>query len=210
MDSVNSDIPGHPLVSTDEPKVDEFVALVVDMRKSTQRLKTIVKGPKIQGFQRLYYETSALLPGVAVVCDLKDGMVTEYLGDGALVLFSVDKKDRAASVRAAYSAAKNCLEDLRKIINERLSNKYDLPPIDLGAGLAMSDALVTVVGIPGNYQPKAVGSCVWDASKLSYGTNTIHVAQGIKDVWPSGKGGTMSFTPLDKEHIKGYRMINNV
>lgn len=42
-DSADSNIPGYRVVSADHPQVDEFIALVIDMRGSTQRLKTHIK-----------------------------------------------------------------------------------------------------------------------------------------------------------------------
>ncbi|WP_438397008.1 hypothetical protein [Caballeronia sp. DA-9] len=206
MDSVDSNIPGYPVVSAETPQVDEFLALVVDMRGSTQRLKTHIAAASVNGLQRVYYETSALLPAMAVTCGLQEGMVTEYLGDGGLVLFGVDKNDRAESVKLAYRAAKNCIGDARRLINAAIKRRYNLPEISLGAGLAMSRAMVTLVGIPGNYQPKAIGSCVWDATKLSGGTNAVHVSPDIYDVWPKSKGGLMRFTRLSLKHVEGFRM----
>ncbi|WP_322005159.1 hypothetical protein [Paraburkholderia tropica] len=68
------------------------------MRGSTRRLNTHIANAKVNGLQRVYIETSALLPAIAVTCGLEDGMVTEYLGDGCLTLFRVNKDDRVASV----------------------------------------------------------------------------------------------------------------
>lgn len=206
MDRTDSNIPGYPVVSADRPQVDEFIALVVDMRGSTKRLKTNIKSAKVNGLQRVYYETSALLPAVAVTCGFQRGTVTEYLGDGGLVLFGVDKEDRKESVRLAYRAAKNCMGDMRALVNEAIAKRYNLPEISLGAGLAMSRAMVTLVGVPGNYQPKAIGSCVWDATKLSGGTNAVHVSPEIKGVWPTSEGGLMRFTRLDLKHVEGFKM----
>jgi class 3 adenylate cyclase len=206
MDSADSNIPGYPVVQADRPKVDEFIALVVDMRDSTKRLRTKLNGPKVNGLNRVYYETSALLPAIAVTCGFQDGTVTEYLGDGALVLFGVDKEDRHESVRRAYRAAKNCINDMRFLINEAIAKRYNLPAISLGAGLAMSKAMVTLVGVHGNYQPKAIGSCVWDATKLSGGTNAVHVSPEIKGAWPTSEGGLMRFKPLGLRHVEGFKM----
>lgn len=205
--SADSNIPGYPDVDLDRPAVDEFVALVVDMRGSTSRIKTIDKSIKLDPFQRLYYETSALLPGVATVCGFENGVVTEYLGDGCLVLFEVDKKDRASSVQKVYGVAKNCINEMRELMNTELKLRYSVPPVSLGAGIAVSRALVTLVGIPGNYQPKAIGACVWDATKLSGGTNTVHISEDIKSAWPTSKGGKIKFTPLDVKNVAGYRVV---
>lgn len=53
MDSADSNIPGYPVVLADRPQVDEFIALVVDMRGSTQRLKTPLKSVKVNELQRV-------------------------------------------------------------------------------------------------------------------------------------------------------------
>lgn len=85
---VPSNIPGHPEVGL-EPKVDDFVAMVVDMRDSTVHLAEASAG-KVSGLQRVFYETSTLLPTVARAIQFGSGKVTEYLGDGLLALFSVE------------------------------------------------------------------------------------------------------------------------
>lgn len=207
VDSVPSNIPGYPLVNSDVPKVDEFIALVVDMRASTLRLKTNLKEAKVNGFKRIYYETSALLPAVAITCGFHDGQVTEYLGDGALVLFGVDKNNRSESVRTAYRAAKNCIGEMRNQINLAIATRYQLPNISLGVGVAMSHAMVTTVGYAEKYQPKAIGTCIWDATKLSAGTNVIHISSQVKDAWPSSKGGKMRFKPLDLKNVDGFKLV---
>lgn len=206
MDRADSHIPGHSAVDLDKPKVDDFIALVVDMRKSTERLKTFLKGAKVNSFQRVYYETSALLPAFTVTCEFDQGSVTEYLGDGGLVLFRVDNNDVEQSVRKAYRAAKHCIGDMRDLINDAIGKRYRLPPLDLGVGLAKSSAMVTLVGIPGNFQPKAIGTCVWDATKLSAGFNAVHVSQSFRDAWPTSKKGLMRFKSLNLSHVTGYKM----
>lgn len=55
-------MPGHPFIDGDLPAVDEFVALVVDMRKSSACLRSPEVSASIScGILRVYYETSALL-----------------------------------------------------------------------------------------------------------------------------------------------------
>lgn len=207
MDSINasfegragneSNIPGHPFVKQGEPEVTEFVALVVDMRNSTDRLQNLQKFPLINsGFQRVFYETSALLPALATTALFKDGHVTEYLGDGALILFKVDSTDRTQTVREAYRVANNCVTETRRIVNELLAERFDLPNLSIGAGLSLSHAIVTLVGTPAFMQPKAIGQCVWEASKLSSGVNTVRVSENLKKAWPTTPGGTLRFDRL--------------
>lgn len=209
--STESVIPGHPLIEEGRPEVDEFVALVVDMRKSSDRLKSRERFPGLQdGFHRVYYETSALLPALAQTALQKDGHVTEYLGDGVLILFKVNTEDRVETVRKAYRAAANCVDISRVIVNDLLSERFQLPPLHIGAGLSMSQALVTLVGIPGNMQPKAIGQCVWEASKLSDGYNKVHVAKALREAWPSVKGGSLRFKQLPdstKHDVKGFAVV---
>jgi len=200
-----SKIPGHPFVKNGIYKVDEFVALVVDMRNSSQHLKTHISSKLENGFQRVFYETSALLPAIEVACSVEGGAVTEYLGDGALILFSVNINEREKSIQAAYRAAKNCIEDAREIINRELFKRYDLPNISLGAGISLSKALVTLVGSDNNFQAKVIGECVWEASKLSVGVNKIYVSKYLYDIWPNSKGGSLKF----KSDDIGYCVIKS-
>ncbi|WP_460044422.1 hypothetical protein [Pseudomonas sp. S2_H01] len=217
LDSISSEayavnesvIPGHPFVDEEKPEVDEFVALVVDMRKSSERLKTRASFPGIEdGFQRVYYETSALLPALAQTALHKDGHVTEYLGDGVLILFRVDTDDRPKTIKAAYNAAARCVDISRKIVNDLLFERFKLPSLDIGAGLSLSKAMVTMVGLPGSMQPKAIGQCVWEASKLSAGYNRVNVSEDLKTAWPSVKGGSLKFTRLDshKYSVPGFEV----
>lgn len=202
-----SQIPGHPLVSDGSPKVDEFIAMVVDMRKSSERLKTKVSSPVIKhGFQRVYFETSALLPAISVVTSLKNGVVTEYLGDGALALFQVDKDDREGAIREASRAARNCVGDMRDLINIELDKRYQLPPIDLGVGMSISKAMVTLVGALENQHPKAIGECVWEATKLSGETNVVMISETLRRQWPQSKGGKMQFMQRKVRGVDGYRL----
>ncbi|WP_421535063.1 hypothetical protein [Pseudomonas marginalis] len=198
---VETCIPGHPRIEEENPEVDEFIALVVDMRNSSDRLKSKEIYPHIDsGIQRIYYETSALLPALAQTVLLNNGHVTEYLGDGVLVLFKVDVQSRKKSINEAYDAAYNCLHCTRVIVNELLYERFSLPGLNLGAGLSISQAIITFVGMPGNRQPKAIGECVWDASKLSVGENKIYVSllfrkllgarrRSLLDAWKVERGG---------------------
>lgn len=96
---------------------------------------------------------------------------------------------------------------MRIIINKQLEEIYTLPNISLGAGMAIGNALVTLVGAPDNLQPKAIGECVWDASKLSDGRNTVHISEEIRLLWPTSEGGKMEFHPVkSRGGVDGYRL----
>ncbi len=205
---IRSSIPGHPFIEEENPEVDEFIALAVDMRKSSARLRSKELFPTIEsGIQRVYYETSTLLPALAQTALLNNGHVTEYLGDGLLILFKVDAGKLDFSISDAYTAAHNCVHDTRIIVNNLLQERLLLPNLDLGAGLSISQALITFVGIPNNMQPKAIGQCVWEASKLSYGINTVNISRTLRDLWPPSQSASLRFRKIPettKHPVDGF------
>lgn len=190
--NIPSKIPGHERVQDEETVIDEFIAFVADMRDSTKHLLCALssKNSKVSQLQRVYYETSALLPAIATLVTLRGGGVTEYLGDGVLALFRVDN-DCEEVIINTYQTAKDCIDELRDIVNEQLRLRYSLPPIDLGIGLALSKAIVTLVGIEGNLQPKAFGECVFKATKLSCKKNSVGIDVKLYTAWPRAPGGSV-------------------
>lgn len=202
---VPSRIPSHPNVDGDEPKVEKFIALVADMRKSSQHLLCAIgDGAKASMLERVYYETSALLPALERTIGYEEGSVTEYLGDGVLALFKVNKTSPNDMIYAAHEAAKNCVGDARDIVNKAIAERYKLPEIDVGVGLSMSDALVSLFGLNGQRHPKVFGSCVYYATKLSGGKNEIYVDKSLNENWPTSKGGTLKFLPKKIKGVDGF------
>lgn len=210
FESVPSLIPGHSIVYEGKPKVETYIALVADMRDSSGHLLQAISGrtTTVSQLQRVYYETSALLPALAQTIKYKDGVVTEYLGDGVLSLFLVknidDEATRYKAIYAAYDAASNCIGDTRDIINHQLLHRYNLPALNLGVGLSMSEALVTLIGLKSEKQAKVVGECVYRATKLSAGVNEISVDEMMKKSWPKGKAGTIGFRSISRRSVNGY------
>ncbi|KHT63722.1 adenylate/guanylate cyclase [Photobacterium gaetbulicola] len=205
-ENVPSMIPGYPLVSSESPKVDEFIALVADMRNSSQHLLCSIspKRAKVTELERVFYETSALLPALAKTISYEEGNVTEYLGDGVLALFRVPKSSKEDAIYSANRAAKNIITDTRYILNDILAERYNLPPVDLGVGLSVSKAIVSLVGLPEQKQAKAFGKCVFKATKLSSGTNSVAVCENLNAIWPVAKGGGLKFSKKSFGAIDGY------
>ncbi|MGU3313038.1 hypothetical protein [Acinetobacter sp. M5A5_2a] len=197
--AVPSDIPGHELV--DKAQINEFIALVCDIRKSTQRLSTNLADAQVNGIQRVFYETSALLPSLEVVIDHFSGAVTEYLGDGILGFFPYLNDD---DLYNSYYASIGCMEMVRTIVNLELKKRYNLPALDIGIGMACGPAMVRKVA---KKHVKAFGRCVWTASKLSGGTNLILIDDGLRAKWPKSQNGAISFRnkQLMKE-VEGYKL----
>lgn len=199
-------IPNHPFVEDGAPKVATFIALVVDMRGSTSHMHSEVKDSSVSGFNRVYYETSALLPALAKVISYEGGSVTEFLGDGVLALFDAGTP-MESKVKAAYRAANNCVDDMRNLVNTALADRYKLPAIDLGAGLAYGQAMVTIVGTGINKQPKVLGKCVYEAAKLAGGTNAVIVSSALRTAWPKSEGGSLRFIPKEQKGVEGFRIL---
>lgn len=202
-----SKIPGHSVIYEGHTKVDDFIAMVVDIRGSTSHLLEMRSGGRIDRLQRVYYETSALLPSCAMVINSNEGGVTEYLGDGLLGLFQVlnntsDGIDH--SCYTAYHAATETLENVFIIVNPILWERFEIPKLTIGIGLARSKAIVELVGLPGNRVPKVIGECVYRASKLACGFNEIIIDENLKTSWPKRDGGKIRFLPRRCNDIEGY------
>ena len=208
-ESVKSTIPGHSLVDFAQPKVDDFIAIVADMRNSTEHLREAIgqQPPKPSQLQRVFYETAVLLPCLAKTIENEDGRVTEYLGDGVLGLFQLDRNDKSTAIYDANRAARNCLEMVDVVINPLLSKRHNLPPLRLGVGMAYSRAVVTVVGLPGFMQPKAFGECVFYATKFSCGNNEIYVDKNLERIWPTvNSGASIHFAPIKVKDLDAFRL----
>ncbi len=211
-DSSESNLPGYPTVSEQGTLIGEFVAFVADMRDSTQHLIQAISAKKatVSQLQRVFYETSALLPALAKTVEFEGGRVTEYLGDGVLAFFHVDEDNRSDAMYKARKAAKDTIEETRPILNRIISNRYGLPDIDIGVGLAMSKAIVSLVGLPNDRQPKAFGECVFRATKMSNGRNEIYVDERMQKIWPSSSTGKVRFTQKSfgegDKRMTGYLM----
>lgn len=203
-ESMPSRIPGQQEVESGKEKVGTYIALVADMRGSSTHLLTAIAQTKATELERVFYETSALLPALERTIQYNRGAVTEYLGDGVLALFEVDEEDEQRTIRASYAAANDCLGDTRDIVNVALEDRYELPPLDIGIGLAMSRGVVSLLGLEGNSHPKLTGRCVYFATKLASGRNEIFVDKRMRTAWPTSKRGLLSFEKCVRRGVDGY------
>jgi class 3 adenylate cyclase len=203
---VRSRIPGHSTVESGNERVDTFIALVADIRESSTHLRQAIGKPATASqLQRVFYETSALLPALERTIQYEEGSVTEYLGDGVLALFAVDGDDEKSAIYAAYEAADNCLGDTLAIVNDALGKRYHLPPLRFGIGMALGRAVVSLMGIEDNSHAKAFGMCVWDATNLADGENEIKVDEFLYCAWPTRKGGPLGFRKKKgRGDVEGY------
>jgi hypothetical protein len=198
--SVPSKIPGHPLLVDGKPQVDDFIAFILDIRGSTKHLLQAIseKTAKASQLERVLYETTAINTIGILLIEKYNGGVTEFLGDGFLALFKVDQHKHG--VYNAHNAAKECIRIINTIVNKTLAERYSLPPLVIGIGMAYSKAIVTTIGLKNNLHPKALGECVYRASKISKGLNEIMIDEKLKILWPSTKDGCLQFNIIKHPH----------
>ena len=197
-ENIETDIPGFPTINDGEPKVAPFIALVLDVRGSTKNLTQACSSCKVEFLERTLYESTAINTMGAFVINNRKGRITEFLGDGFLALFNTEKK---TDVHVAHNASKECLEGL-EIVNEILALRYNLPKLKVGIGLAYSKAIVMLINANNKFYPKALGVCVYRASKLATGYNEIYIDEALKYYWPTEKIGTLTFQSVDHKHKK--------
>jgi class 3 adenylate cyclase len=203
--TIPSQLPGHEFIEDGRPLVDEFIAMVLDMRESSKHLKiAIANKQNVSLLKRVYFETAAILPACSKTIGYDDGNVTEYLGDGLLAFFRVEEKNSKASFYAAHRAAQGCMTAMREIINPILNSRYDLPPVHIGIGMAVSKAIITVMGHGNFVKPTAFGICVFNASKLSKGNDEVIVDSAMEQKWPTAPNGTLRFLFRRMDDIDGY------
>ncbi|MDX7988599.1 hypothetical protein FE392_14870 [Xenorhabdus sp. 12] len=175
-------IPGYPFLENDKPEVSEFVAFMMDMRNSSSSFKQYSTSPIIEcGLQKIFYETSSLIPAITYTAAQEGGKATELLGDGALILFHIKPGSLINVINKAYIAAEKCINNTMHHINDILWQRYKFPPLKIGIGLSYGAAIIKVMNVNG-YHPKVIGQCVWEAAKLSNGENTIGLSEEIQKI----------------------------
>jgi hypothetical protein len=202
--TIETQIPGFPFLEDGVPKVDDFIAFVFDIRNSTDHLLVAISAKATQ-LERVLYETTAVNTLGSIMIEKEGGGITEFLGDGFLALFKAsERKD----VYSAHKAAKACMEGM-ELVNKLLKDRYELPPLSVGIGMAFSKAIVTIVGTENNLHPKALGECVYRASKIACGVNQILVDEKLKLFWPKSDGGILRFNIAlhkNKSEVAAYKI----
>jgi hypothetical protein len=209
---IPSKIPGFPFVQEDEPKVADFIGLILDIRNSTKHLIEAIspKNAKASQLERVLYETTAINTAGSVIISNYNGGITEYLGDGFLALFKVTDEKDPKEVYNAYNSASFYLSTALIEINKILKERYSLPELTIGLGMAYSKAIVTIVGHDKNLHPKALGECVYRASKLADGVNEIFIDDRLKQLWPKSDNGVLKFRLRPKLHdFNSYQLTKS-
>lgn len=175
---------------------DNFCVMFIDIRKSTERAK-------ILGPDKTYLSYHAFFPALACIIEHYKGYVIDFMGDGIMAFFGGKNSEMAHAVAAQNAGL--CGIDIQKAIKmivNPLIQKDDIHYIfNCGVGIDHGDVIVTKIGNSNYYDVKAFGDCINKASKLSDGeAGTVQVSSKIKELWPSSKGGLISFKPSKMEN----------
>jgi len=206
VEPVPTQIPGHEFIEDGKPLVDEFIAFVLDMRDSSKHLNIAIANTGATELKRVYYETAAVLPACSRIIKNNKGGVTEYLGDGLLAFFRAEKDKRDKACYHAHAAAVDCIDAVKGIVNPILKDRYQLPSIHIGVGMALSKAILTLTGETNFLKPTAFGKCVFYATKLSKGNNEVFADEALKLIWPTSDTGTLRFGLRNMGNVTGYLM----
>jgi len=201
---VPSRIPGYKTVDPSKPTVGQMIAVVTDMRNSSCHLseRSISFPKESDRLRRVHLETGALMAAAATVVSIKGGETAEFLGDGCLSFFDYTNDNYAEKIKDVYFCGRVIVNSILNIVNPLLGN-FRIEPIHAGVGIAASKALITVVGVEGNYLPKVIGQCVFQATKCSSGFDAVALDQSAKLLFKSTQNGKLKFQKYTSQDDSG-------
>ena len=177
-------------------KEDNFAVLFIDMRNSSARAESV-------GAQKTFLTMHAFIPAMLQVVEYYKGHVIDLMGDGIMVFFY--GKDEGFTKEIAIKHAGLCGRDMlvvvEKVVNKLLSEDGMNYPITCGVGVDYGKTVITKIGIENTFDVKAFGDCINKASKYSKVTNCVKVSKKVKEHWPTGPNGTISFVISDDGYI---------
>lgn len=177
-------------------KEDNFAVLFIDMRDSSKRAEII-------GAQNTFLSMHAFIPAMLQVVEYYKGHVIDLMGDGIMVFFY--GKDKGFTKEIAIKHAGLCGRDMLKVVNEVvnkiLAEDGIVFPIACGVGVDYGKTVITKIGIENVFDVKAFGDCINKASKYSKIRNCVKVSKKIKEHWPKGPNGKISFIVNEDGYI---------
>lgn len=180
-------------------KEDNFAVLFIDMRNSTIRAEKI-------GAQKTFLSMHAFIPAMLQVVEHYKGHVIDLMGDGIMVFFY--GKDEGFTNNIAIKHAGLCGRDMLivvdKVVNKILSEDEINFPISCGVGVDYGKTVITKIGIENVFDVKAFGDNINKASKYSKETNSVKVSKKVRQHWPKGPNGKISFI----SNGDGYLLIS--
>lgn len=200
-DAISDVVPGFEADKLEFGSFDKenFAVLFVDMRNSTARAATV--GPE-KTFLTMHIYLTALLE----IVKYYNGKVVDIMGDGLMVFWGgrearmEDNMVKTIAIQNAGLCGRDMLRVRECVINAIIEKENLGNTIDIGIGVTFDSVIVTKIGIPGSYDVKAFGDCINVASKYSSKvTNLVKVSKKVREEWPKGPNGKISFAPIKGE-----------
>ena len=121
--------------------------------------------------------------------------IIDIMGDGIMVFFY--GKDEGFTNEIAIKHAGLCGRDMLtvvdQVVNKILQEDGITYKIKCGVGVDYGKTVITKIGIENVFDVKAFGDCINKASKYSNVDGYVKVSKKVKEHWPKGKGGKISF-----------------
>lgn len=176
---------------------ENFAVLFVDMRDSTMRAQNV-------GAEKTFLTMHIFITALLEVVKYYHGKVIDIMGDGLMVFWGgrrareEENMVKTNAIQKAGLCGRDMLVVLEKVINKIITNENLGNDISIGVGVTFDSVIVTKIGIKDSYDVKAFGDCINIASKYANNVkNKVKVSKKVRNEWPKGKNGTITFTASD-------------
>ena len=172
---------------------ENFAVLFVDIRRSTQRAENT-------GAEKTFITMHVFVSAMLEVINEYKGYVIDIMGDGIMAFWGGKKAreehgmTKSFAVQQAGLCGRDMLTVNEKVVNRIIDEKQLGSKLSIGVGVTYDSVIVTKIGINSAFDVKAFGDCINKASKYSKGENQVKVSKKVKNEWPVGKNGIISFT----------------
>lgn len=173
---------------------DNFAVLFIDIRESTRRAEVL-------GAEKTFLSMHAFIPAMLEVIKYYQGSVIDIMGDGIMIFFGGKHSELSQDIacKNAGLCGRDMLKVKNEVVNKILREDEIVWGLECGVGVDYGKVIVTKIGVSDTYDVKAFGNCINKASKYSDGRDVVRVSKQIKEKWPTGKNGRISFAGNETE-----------
>lgn len=195
-----TDLPEYKVLEHSTGRAAWAVVLAVDLRQSSWRAIH-------HGAENTFLTMHTYLPTMARLVKDAEGQVIGMRGDGLFAGFGVttltgsnSEVAPAVGSKAAQSGVrcgKAMIEAIEDIINPLLKSEGMPDGLQIGVGVDVGNVVITRIGLETANEVTAYGPPINRVCKslTSNLLNCIRVADKVKDLFPSSKGGRVTFKP---------------
>lgn len=203
--SMISDEPEYADLETAYGMAAWAVVLSVDLRGSTTLAKQ-------HGAKNMFLTMHTYLPTMAELVRRLDGKIVGLRGDGLFAAFGLSNLENGSvhedTAKSAISSATGCgkamIEAVEDVINPLLEENDLYSELRIGVGIDVGDIVVTRIGLTDANEVTAYGNAVNNACHYSNRNNEIVLTVAAERLYPTAKGGTMKFAPIQGGYIARF------